>query len=817
MDKELKILIISALIHNVGDFLKKADLLLLDNDSGEQNKYNNQLTFFINEKLPLPAELENERKKIADICSGVHNPEEKDPAKIIIRIASQLAAGFDNDTYVRPVHIDNFLVSVFDEIELYNHIFNPPGNYFYKLAPLEAASDNIFPVKDPQTNNAASYKLHIEAFFANLKNIKVNTGFEFYLGGLISVLEKFTWCIPSFNQTSAMDISIFDHAMTTATITQAMYLYHKQDENIPAFGDGSKKFILMSGDLSGIQKYIFHINKNSGKGVSKIFRARSFFLQALTRSVILSIQKRLGLSSVCRLIDSGGKFVLLLPCTPEVQNKMEILDGEIQSWFRNKFKGLLTMNISCSVKVTQQDFSIKYFQDKLDEVNEALQIKKLQKLYKTFSKEGTIIDGNYDEREGKNCSLCNINVSDEESSKKYTEGEIIETAICRECYEQINYIGKRLPDTNYLIYANTAQNRDGISLFDSINLELSHDEPANLSSIQHVECLSDSCNFARARLARHLPKLREEELNDKNWSALFSEDEDHNVQSIEVGQPKTFNWIALKSKKVNKDNELIGRPLLGFFKADVDNLGLIFSMGLEKRLSPARLTSLSRMLNIFFSEYIVELASAEYPDIYSVFAGGDDLFMVGPWDQIIHFAVKVREQFRKYCAENPDITLSGGIFISKPRLPMRKAVELAEDYLESAKKYTSDKRQKDSLCILSETVSWQEITKLMELGDKFDRAIDESKRTGFSTAFLYRLLEYHHMYRKFTYGKKIKYGRYLALAHYDIARNILSEDNRDRDELNMLYDIFAVGDHKRSSLEKLNIPLFYAINRNRKQ
>jgi len=191
--------------------------------------------------------------------------------------------------------------------------------------------------------------------------------------------------------------------------------------------------------------------------------------------------------------------------------------------------------------------------------------------------------------------------------------------------------------------------------------------------------------------------------------------------------------------------------------------------------------------------------------------------VIGPWNQTIQFGIILREKMSLYCGGNPDITLSGGVLIAKPRLPMRKAVELTEAHLESAKKFSSENRHKDSLCLLGEALSWQEVNELLELGGKFDKAIEEKQRTAFSTAFLYRLLEYHKMYRKFTRENKIKFGRYLSLAHYDIARNILDTKKSNQEELAMLYDIFVVGVQERPVLDRLNIPLFYAINRNRKQ
>jgi CRISPR-associated protein Csm1 len=278
--------------------------------------------------------------------------------------------------------------------------------------------------------------------------------------------------------------------------------------------------------------------------------------------------------------------------------------------------------------------------------------------------------------------------------------------------------------------------------------------------------------------------------------------------------------IAARSKREKidakeKKTKLVGRSLLGFLKADVDNLGLIFGQGFGQRLSVARFSAVSRMLDLFFSDYLVELVKSEFPDIYVVFAGGDDLFMVGPWWQTIRFAIELRKKLSLFCAGNSDITLSGAILTARPRLPIRKAVEIVEEDLDRAKSVKMDGRTKDSICFLGEPYSWEELDDLLKLGEKFNKALDEKDRTNFSMAFLYRLFEYHKMYRKFVHEKKMSFGRYLSLAHYDIGRNIRTEKANNEEEVLMLYDIFSVGAQDRTKLENLNVPLFYAINLNR--
>jgi CRISPR-associated protein Csm1 len=830
MTDNLQIVVLSALMHDIGKFAQRAkrpysksmEGEYLTNYKGKPGHWHTVYSdYFLENDLPLPEELENFRSVIARTASAHHKPDTGNLMEMCVTIADRLSSGSDRiemqDKEGKTGFRESRLISIFDEIELYNHTFQPSKSWFYKLSALESDGGNIFPKPGKPEGKPEEYIELFEKFHNEI--IKINNGmnFSFYFETLISIMEKYTWSIPSSSYNTLSDISLFDHSFSTACIAQALYAYHSHTGDLPEWKDDRKKFILLGGDLSGIQNYIFGINKNSGRGVSKIFRARSFYLQVLTRSVLLEIQNRLGLFSVFRLVDSGGKFILLLPATEKIIKEIERIDEEIQMFFVNKFKGLLTMNISWDTMISQQGLHLANFQDSIDAVNETIEECKLKKLRKAILKNGPVINTGYDEREGGNCSLCGINTADNKSSLKYEEKEGIPVPVCKDCCEQIVYIGTKLPKTDYLVYGSKCR----IPLFGQTSLTLSKNAPTDLKNISHVESIADTGIFSRARIARHLPEATREELKDEKWFKLFEKEDGFTEQVAKIEQngeyfSKTFNMIAQKSKKTDSEGDLTGRALLSFLKADVDNLGLIFSIGLGNKLSVARLASLSRMINLFFSEYLVELLRKKYPDIYIVFAGGDDLFLIGPWRQTVNCSIELRKKMGEFCAMNRDITLSCGILTGRPRLPMRKAAEIAEKQLEKAKNNKADNRIKDSVTFYSEVMYWEKFEELLKIGEKFDKAVEEKERTHFSTAFLYRLLEYHRMYRRFIDGKDMKAGRYVSCAHYDIARNIRSNKYENEKELEMLYEIFAVDSADRSKINLLNIPLFYAINLNRR-
>ncbi len=132
---------------------------------------------------------------------------------------------------------------------------------------------------------------------------------------------------------------------------------------------------------------------------------------------------------------------------------------------------------------------------------------------------------------------------------------------------------------------------------------------------------------------------------------------------------------------------------------DADNLGFIISQGVRPRLpegnqgalsavpggSLARLAGLSRTLELFFGGYIEELLRERFSDVYLVYSGGDDLVAIGPWSRILDLAGEIREQFRRFTADNPVWSLSAGVAVINPHVPVLVAIAEADRLLEVSK------------------------------------------------------------------------------------------------------------------------------------
>jgi len=195
-----------------------------------------------------------------------------------------------------------------------------------------------------------------------------------------------------------------------------------------------------------------------------------------------------------------------------------------------------------------------------------------------------------------------------------------------------------------------------------------------------------------------------------------------------------FDTLSKNSKGSNK---------LAVLKMDVDNLGSIFVKGLKGKKTISRLSQLSSMLSLFFDGYINKIIQTEdYKDkIYLVYAGGDDTFIIGPWNLIFDLAYDIYAKFREFTCNNPDITLSAGVAIVEPKFPIHKSAELAEEALKNAK--TSSKNR---ICIFDEVFEWRVFQKKNNL-DEIQKILNENWQSlseyeslWYLKELLYRLL-----------------------------------------------------------------------------
>ncbi|MGA9379960.1 MAG: type III-A CRISPR-associated protein Cas10/Csm1, partial [Phormidium sp.] len=224
----------------------------------------------------------------------------------------------------------------------------------------------------------------------------------------------------------------------------------------------------------------------------------------------------------------------------------------------------------------------------------------------------------------------------------------------------------------------------------------------------------------------------------------------HNFRKI---APLFLGDYAQKTSKEEEHNKTMraeefaensqGIQRVGYLRMDVDNLGKIFAKGLEKKTTQnlPRIAGLSRQMTYFFKVYLNSLAKdrcanlpkgakslneGDRPNLLFIYAGGDDLFISGTWNEVVEFAFDVYQAFRAYTGYNSDITLSGGISLADVKFPLYQAADESGEAEKSAKG-----NGRDSLGLFGEVFKWDEW-----LGTYKSEVIDEEIRTYLSSESL---------------------------------------------------------------------------------
>jgi len=217
----------------------------------------------------------------------------------------------------------------------------------------------------------------------------------------------------------------------------------------------------------------------------------------------------------------------------------------------------------------------------------------------------------------------------------------------------------------------------------------------------------------------------------------------------------------------------------------VDNLGLLMACGLAKEeFTLSRISTLSRQLDAYFSVYLPRFlqTSPDFKNIYTVFAGGDDFFLIGPWNSTIKLAHHLRESFKDYVCQNDDIHFSAGITLHKSHTPIDSMAESAESALEKSKA-----EDRDRLTLFAETATWEEVIQLAEIKAAFEEWLEQN---WINKAMLYRLNELIQMAEQekrlvnagHIHVSDLACMRWRALLAYSLERNIGKDIRKDARE-----------------------------------
>jgi len=633
----------------------------------------------------------------------------------------------------RSLRTDQPLISIFSRVEK----DEPAPTCYQTLAPLPPTTarslEALFPVASPPQTNLEPHLRDLAADLAWLADEVGLDQFRLLYTHLLALLQRYTWCLPG----SGQDISLFDQAKLTAAMAAVLVQYHQADLQTAAIEAGAEaeRFCLIVGDLSGIQDYIFDITSiGAGGGVAKRLRARSFYLSILADVLSHQVAQRFGVPLGNVIMASGGKFYILVPNQTGLAGQVEHLQQEIDHWFHQQFNGEIAVHLAHVAFAGSQFRAGEPGRPGFGGLvaGLSLQLNREKRRPGRGILTGTNGWNQADfiiERDFWGAGACI-------SCGKFSADPAREN-LCEQCWRDAQ-IGQKLPRVRYVAY------------------------------------YADDSGAMPMPLGCSARVLAPDELEPAGQPYLVTRLNHPEIREL-AGLPGSFRYLANYIPVNNFRNpfsfeeiarEAQGRPLLGYVKADVDYLGTLFALGLQRDGqgydTATHLAALSRSLDLFFSGWMQHTLSQTYPNFYTIFSGGDDLFLVGPWSEAHKLAQFINDGLAEFTGGNPNITLSAGILFTKDRYPISRAAEDAEEKLEHSKD-----KGRSRLTLLGRTLPWSDVPAVLAEIERLER-----HAAVLTSAFLYDLIEYSRLYRLWAEEKKVEGLRYKALFAYNIARNL---------------------------------------------
>lgn len=548
------------------------------------------------------------------------------------------------------------------------------------------------------------------------------------VGSMLNMLEATLSTVPSStDRNQLVDVSLYDHAKTTAGIALCVYDYlfergvHNYKEAL--FSRTATEFyakpmfLLCSCDMSGIQDFIYNI---SGSGALKQLRARSLYLELLMENIVDELLDRLNLSRANLLYTGGGHALLLLPNTKEQRCKLEGFVSDLRAWFLEQYRTDLYLASAC-VECSADDLSNRggdanRYRNLFRHLSEELSEKKASRYSASVLRDLNFGQPAFADA-GRECSECHR--SDLEVN---AEGK------CPLCSQLEAISPKLVRDSVFVV----TEDPTGLVLPFGKTLVMYSRADYLKDSPSHVRVYTKNDWDAGDSLSTHI------------WMGDYTARDNGNDFAAYAS-----SGVTLPTSE--EDGFSLGVTRLGVLRADVDNLGITFVNGFpDEKVSISRTATLSRALSYFFKYEINDVleSGSRWGDggyqLQIVYSGGDDLFVVGNWSDVAFAARDIRDALDKFTG-NGSLTMSAGIGIYDPKYPLARMARETGSLEDAAKLYSDDSQTKNAVALWADdrVFPWDDfdrgiLDRSAELRDEFASGASEGSERG--RAYLYRLV-----------------------------------------------------------------------------
>lgn len=714
-----------------------------------------------------------------------HQPEKSPAADVsisnLIALADTLSVGerADEAPEKKGSQLPRQMVSIFDRVGAFREK-EEADHHYLPLSGLKLDRQSIFPTPVLTSQETIKAYEHLLQALEKISNQNIEDP-ETYLENLLAGLQRYTWCVPSAYYHNLSDVSLYDHSRMTAAL--AVCLSDRPGAEIArllaavqaAFAGkagapenqllAQPAILLVGGDISGIQKFIYTL---SARGAARTLRGRSFYLQILTEAVMRFLLRQLGIPTVNVIYSGGGHFYLMAPLS--AAEKLPAIQRQITQTLLKHHGTSLYLALGWT-EVPFDGFKIGAFPHYWERMHAALSIEKQHRyqelgddIYAQIFK--PIPDGGNQED---TCAVCGEEKLHTIIFKEDKDED--EFRVCPLCHSFRDPLGKRLPEAAFVRLtlgaplthaAGTAV--DTLAEF-GMGLQFFDQSSQPLHGLDGLPAPERAVVWA---------------LQDvKGWPESNGQSSAHLLRYTVNRVPKeTFDDLQEKAN---------GIPRLGVLRMDVDNLGDLFKNGFGNGSASiatlARLSTLSFQMSLFFEGWVKKICEQTSQDVYAVYSGGDDLFLIAPWDIVPDLAVRIAGDFSKYTSVNPDLHLSGGMTFIHGKYPLYQAARDAGKAVDSAKYRPG----KNAFSFLGGVWTWSEFEGLRQKFDRLCTACKEHEAPASLLQLLQQLGSLDAEARR-KHGRPV-YGKWMWLGDYQFTRWI--EKAREEDvkvDLTFIHD-----------------------------
>jgi CRISPR-associated protein Csm1 len=655
MDENLTKLFYGASLHDIGKIVQRA--------TKQRVKHAKLGSDFLKQFTVDPAILNQVRFHHAGELSRANLPNSN--LAYITYLADNIASGVDRRDAETEVQQKWNSKAALEDI--FNRFGHQAGvKRYFKARKLDLSGENIFAQTDSTVFSDSEYGAILTKIKATLQVIDFD---EKYTQSVLNLLEATASFIPSStNMMEVADISLYDHLKLTAGIAAAIYVYLK-DQQISDYKkilfDHSqdfyqqKAFLLASFDISGIQDFIYTI---TSKGAHKQLRSRSFYLDMISEWIVDSLLAACQLTRANLMYSGGGHAYFILPNTPAIKEKIAQVQASFDRFFLARFQTKLYVafgSAEFAANQVMQGNDSQQYQEIFRHISQQISRQKLSR-YSLAALKQLNAGG---KKTGRECAVCH-NVDD-----------LVETTNeCQLCYS-LEHFSKDIQHDHYF----------------EVNAE------ADASSLQIGE------NAYLHRIS--LEEIKAHQFTGKLYSKNQLNTGENQATRLWIGDytdlaNNNFSEYAQRKWTFDENQQPLGIKRIAALRCDVDDLGYAFMAGFSQQNNGiyntfGRTATFSRSMSIFFKLYINQFAKENERRLSIIYAGGDDVFILGAWDEIFKFAVELRQNFLKW--SNNKLTLSAGIGIFPDKTPIDIIARTTGSLEEAAKD-----NGKDSICLFAD-------------------------------------------------------------------------------------------------------------------